>query len=587
MTTPFFEVRALSVSATSATLVAPVDFAIAPGRSLALVGPSGAGKSTIARAILDLLPRGLTRRGSVWLDGVAIHDGSGPWRARRIGALFQDPTTALDPLMRIGAQIAEVVRAGGERDHRRAARIAIDALAELGIDAPDARARQYPHELSGGQRQRAALARALVLRPALLIADEPTSALDVTTQAQFLAALDRRRGTDGLAVLLVSHDLAVVAAHAEEVLVLAQGAVVERGRTTDVLRSPQHAITRALCALHAPSAPRAPHHPSDGAPIIATQRLTKHFPVAAGWRTTHTALHAVDDVTLSVHPGEVLAIVGESGCGKSTFARLLPRLLEPTAGAIHSGARDVRALNGPALRRWRASTQLLLQESAASLDPMRTLDDAIREGLRLHAADAPHTHDARVRAAADAVGLGRALLDRPPAQCSMGERQRAALARALVVDPDVLILDEPTASLDAVAADHLLAQLAAIQCARTLTLIVITHDLGIVRRLATQIAVMYLGRVVEHGPAAEVLATPAHPYTRALLDAVPGAAGVPIAGDVPSPLAPPSGCVFHPRCTRPDRNDDCTRRIPPLLDIAPARRAACWRAAPALPETLA
>ncbi len=501
--------RGLRIDGPAGALVRGLDLDVAPGECVAIVGESGTGKSLSARALLGLVPRGLsTRVDALEIDGV---DAGGlrerQWRAlrgRRIALVSQDALVSLDPLRRVGAEVAEPVRIHepSVRGEALAMRVR-SSLDRVSLPDPDERARRYPHELSGGQRQRALIASALAANPAVLVADEPTTALDATVQARVLSVL-RRIADDGVAVVFISHDLAAVARVADRVLVMHEGRVVETGPTGVVLASPRDPQTRALvdAASHAPLG-RAPR---TDVPLLAAEGLRKSF----GPRV------AVDDVALEVHRGRTLAVVGESGSGKTTLARLLVGVSDPDAGSLRFEGRpwSSRVARGAA----RTRVQLVQQNPWGALDPRWTIGRTLTEAVAA-AGVARAERRAAVAALLHEVGLSPAFVRRRPAQLSGGQRQRVAIARALAVSPDLLVLDEPVSALDASVRARILDRLLALQAERDLAMVFVTHDLDVVAGIADDVIVMKDGRVVDSGAVSCVFADPRHPFTRELLAA--------------------------------------------------------------------
>jgi peptide/nickel transport system ATP-binding protein len=558
MTDALLRVEGLSVSyrtrRDTASAVRDVSFTVAPGETVAIVGGSGSGKSTTAHSIVRLLPpNAVIESGRVTLgDDELIRARPRALRAirgRRIGLIPQDPGAALNPVLRIGRQVAEVLLLHGLADRRNAPVLAVEALEAAGLDRPSARARQYPHELSGGMRQRVLIAIALAARPALVIADEATSALDVTVQRQILDHLGLLTTSLGTSVLMITHDLGVAADRADRILVMRQGAIVEEGPPSRVLRAPGHPYTRSLIRA-APSLSAAPSPPasrrgsvaaasapapsSPGSPgseiVLRAEHLVKEFTVPDD-RGRKTTLLAVDDVSLSVARGETLGVVGESGSGKTTAARLLVRLARPTSGRILLDGEDITTASGAALRNLRQQVQIVFQNPYTSLNPKMSIGDIVAEPLRSFGIGS--RADQRKRAATwlDRVGLPRSAGERRPAELSGGQRQRVAIARALVLDPRLVVLDEPVSALDVLVQAQILAQLAGLQREFGVSYLLISHDLAVVRRVAHQVSVMSRGRIVEHGPVEQVLGQPQHDYTRQLVAAIPGTADIPQPSD--------------------------------------------------------
>ncbi|MFE1344601.1 dipeptide ABC transporter ATP-binding protein [Streptomyces sp. NPDC058757] len=517
-----------------------VDLTVRPGEVLALVGESGSGKSTTAHAVLGLLPPGArVDGGTIRYAGtdLAAADESvlRAHRGRAIGLVPQDPAVSLNPVQRVGTQVAEVLLLHGLAPDRDTARArAAELLGEAGLDRPRERARQYPHELSGGMRQRVLIAIALAARPRLLVADEPTSALDVTVQRTVLDHLDTLIRTSGTAVLLITHDLGVAADRAGRVAVMARGRVVETGPTQEVLASPRHPYTQALLAAapaFAPARRRLPAAggtpaPAAGGPpaapdLLTAENLVKEYPRRrTGPRTPPP--RAVDGVSLRIARGETLALVGESGSGKSTTARMLLRLTDPTEGRITFDGQDVTRLGGPALRALRRRLQIVYQNPYTSLDPRLPVAETVAEPLRAFRVAGRAERARRVAALLDRVHLPADVARRRPAELSGGQRQRVAIARALALRPDLVVCDEPVSALDVSAQAHVLDVLAELQREDGLSYLFITHDLAVVRRIAHRVAVMRHGRIVETGPVETVFTEPRHAWTRELLDAIPG-----------------------------------------------------------------
>ena len=516
---------------TSRRVVDGVSFSVAPGEVLALVGESGSGKTTTAQAVLGLLPpNGAIERGAIRLDGTDIarwpEKKLAALRGARISLIPQDPTTSLNPVRTIGAQIAEILEIHGERDRGRIRARVLELLARVGLEPAEMRARQYPHQLSGGMRQRVLIAIAVALRPGLIVADEPTSALDVTVQRRILDLLDELRREDGTAVLLVTHDLGVAADRADRVVVLRQGEVQEAGPVRQVLAAPRSAYARQLLA-DAPSlaTPRArPEVAASAGVMLKVEKLLQAYPVAGG---RGRLFNAVDHVGFEVRAGTTHALVGESGSGKTTTARCIAGFLRPTAGRVEVGGTDVAQLSGEALRQFRRKVQLVFQNPFASLDPRQTVGGIVEEPLWNFEPVAKPQREKLVREMIERVGLPDSVLTRPPAALSGGQRQRVAIARALVLRPRVVVLDEAVSALDVTVQARILELLAELQRELGLTYVFVSHDLAVVRLIADTVSVMRNGKVVESGAVEQVFQTPAEDYTRDLIAAIPGGAGEP------------------------------------------------------------
>ena len=654
---PLLAVRNLVTELLSAGgRIRPVDgisFEIVRGEAYALLGESGCGKSITALSLMRLLPDGgRIVSGSVQLEDEDIlklpERDMRRIRGGKMAMIFQEPMLALNSVLKVGMQIGEAL-AIHQGLRGKPAQAAARALLES-VGVPDAarRLETYPFELSGGLRQRVMIAMALAGKPQLLIADEPTTALDVTIQAQVLDVLRALRVQQHMSMLLITHDLGVVAENADRVGVMYAGELVEEGTRDDFFRSPQHPYSRMLFAslpgaagqkgarlvsipgqvprlderltgcrfaprcpyafarcreespgwtlIHAQrvrchlagqlpemrvaevALPTASSHAAE--PLLQVQDLKVHFPVRRGFfQRTVGHVRAVDGVSLEIRSGRTLALVGESGCGKTTVGKAILRLIAPTAGEVRLGDLSVSQDNPKSLRALRSQAQMIFQDPFSSLNPRMRVADILLEGM-----DALHVGTAADRRQAIAtllqqVGLPADAGDRYPHEFSGGQRQRIAIARALAVSPQLVICDEPTSALDVSVQAQILNLLKDLQDTLGLAYLFITHNLAVVEYLAADIAVMYLGRIVEHGPAAQVLHQPRHPYTQALVSAVPsidttsGKTTIGLAGDQPSPLNPPPGCHFHPRC--PQAFAPCMQTYPEKTFVDDTHWARC------------
>jgi peptide/nickel transport system ATP-binding protein len=606
-----------------------IDLSIVRGRTLALVGESGSGKSITALALMRLLPQpaGRVTSGEVRLAGQDLLRLSErqmrPHRGRRLAMIFQEPQSSLNPVMTVGDQLREAL---APEDRQRPAadqrRRLTELLRMVGLADAERRLDEYPHELSGGMKQRAMIAMALAGRPDVLIADEPTTALDVTIQAQILELLKQLQRDTGLAILLITHDLGVVAGMADDVAVMYAGIVVEQAPRAAFFATPRHPYARRLfrsipsrakragrlemIAGQVPSlrqafagcrfADRCDHaeprcreqpppwlamgatrvrcHLAEALPppavtpdadsvtppvspastaLLEARGLAVHFPIRRGlWRRTVGFVRAVDGVSLTVPPGRTLALVGESGCGKTTVGKAILQLIRPTAGRVHFEGQELTAMSGEPLRRLRRHMPIVFQDPVSSLNPRLLVGEIIGEGLRIAGLPADE-RQRRVVRLLDQVGLPADSIRRYPHEFSGGQRQRISIARALATEPRLIICDEPTSALDVSVQAQILNLLRELQDDLGLSFLFITHNMGVVEYLAHEVAVMYLGRIVEQGEVQEVLGASRHPYTQALLSAVPAVNGdrsgrIVLAGDIPSPSRPPAGCHFHPRC---------------------------------------
>ncbi|MBU3060355.1 ABC transporter ATP-binding protein [Nocardia sp. NEAU-G5] len=504
--------------------VAGASLTVSRGETVALVGESGSGKSTLAHAVIGLLGgTGTITGGRITFAAERIDDAP-PHRLRRIrgariGLVPQDPGTALNPVLRVGDQVAEALRIHGHATRRDARDRAVEILATAGLDRPDLRAHQYPQDLSGGQRQRVLIGIALACGPELVIADEPTSALDVTVQRRILDHLAARTAESGAAVLLITHDLAVAADRADRIVVMRRGEIVESGSTGEVFGNPAHEYTRRL--LDSVPTLNAPSRPARGIP---REPLLSAAGVRRTFRVGRATVAAVDDVALHIDRGETLALVGESGSGKTTTARMLARLERPDAGTIMLDGREIGALRGDRLRAFRRRVQIVYQNPYAALNPKQTVAQSIAEPLRAFGIGDRAVRRTRVDELLEQVALSPEHRDRRPAELSGGQRQRVAIARALAPRPDLVVLDEPVSALDVSVQAQILELLERLQRELGLGYLFISHDLAVVRRVSDRVAVMRAGRIVETAETTALFDRPGHEYTRELLAAVPGAA---------------------------------------------------------------
>ncbi len=658
----------------SAGVVRPldgVDLEIRKGETFAIVGESGCGKSMTALSIMRLLPEAAwIESGSVRLDAQNIltlpEYAMRNVRGARIGMIFQEPGTSLNPVLTCGEQIVEVLERHNIAQGAAAQARALEWMQRVGIPDPERRLTEYPFQLSGGMKQRVMIALALSAEPDVLIADEPTTALDVTIQAQILDLLDQLQRERGMAILLITHDLGVVARMAHRVALMYAAEIVEVGPRTAFFTDPQHPYAKKLFAslpgaakrgeklatiqglvpplhveftgcrfadrcdvVHARCRSEAPgwtetgaghqarcHLLEQGGPdpvylkqalaeephpepvaearrpetlgtqgFLAIRELKVHFPIRKGvLKRTVGQVKAVDGVSFDIAPGRTLALVGESGCGKTTAGKGLLQLIPVTGGSIRFEGQELTALKGEALRRTRAATQIVFQDPFASLNPRMRVGDIIAEGMgSFGIGSAGAERDARVSELLEQVGLGGDTRYKYPHEFSGGQRQRIAIARALAVNPKLIVCDEPTSALDVSVQAQILNLLKDLQQRLGVSYLFITHNIGVVEYLAHDVAVMYLGRIVEAGTAEEVLNTPRHPYTQALLSAVPrisasggalvGIDAIKVGSELPSPANPPQGCHFHPRC--PHAVDACRAAYPVEVAVSDTHRVRC------------
>jgi peptide/nickel transport system ATP-binding protein len=640
---------------TIARAVEDTSFSIRRGELLALVGESGSGKSVTAMSLLGLLPE----VSAVISNGTAMFDGHdllkmsrkelNEIRGNRISMIFQEPMTALNPVLTIGWQIGEVLRRHRGLDKEETQKQVVELLRKVGIPSPEKRAEDYPHQLSGGMRQRVMIAIALACRPELLIADEPTTALDVTVQAQIMDLLAELRTEYKTSVLFITHNLALVREQADRVAVMYAGSIMEQGTCEEIFKAPMHPYTRLLmqsvpsttqrgrrlasiagmvpkgtdvipgcgfasrcpfktdaCDAQKPSletlegvhevaclrlkelqqleksSDKAENvHSQNGQTVLKVNGLRVWFPVKAGiLKRTVGHVKAVDGISFELKKGETLAVVGESGCGKTTIGKSIVGLAPRTEGDVLLADGDGN-MTQPDMATLRQRVQMIFQDPFSSLDPRLMVGETIEEGMEVHGVgkDAAE-RQALMEKLSIRVGLSPDVLNRYPHQFSGGQRQRIGLARALAVNPEVIICDECTSALDVSVQAQILNLLKELQDELGLSYLFITHDLSVVSYLADRVAVMYLGRIVEEGAAADVLEAPKHPYTKALMAAAPRVEAdgkrtvLRLAGEVPSALNPPKGCHFHPRCTH--CMEKCRLETPPVKELPNGQRVCCW-----------
>jgi len=656
---PFLSVEELSVYFPTMKAVDHVSFSMEAGEIVGIVGESGCGKTSLAKALVKLLPPSCYLSGKVEYQGISLSSLSEKAlekvRGKEIGMIFQDPMSSLNPTLKIQDQIIEgKLRHYPELSYKDAYAQMLDTLHLVGIPDPKRRASEYPHTLSGGMRQRAMIALALSAHPQLLIADEPTTALDVTIQAQILEMLRSLQKQLNMSILLITHDLSIVANFCTKVIVMYAGKIVETASVHDLFESPQHPYTKRLLQtiprLDTPK--NSPLHPITGSPpnlqnlpsgcrfcsrcpvplricvqeepplystgkgqaacfhfdprnsvypkkhsqenpfsadfplssiktsstqkLIEVKHLVKHFSTSKG------IVKAVEGVSFSLEAGKTLGLVGESGCGKSTVGKMLLCLEGATSGEIFFEEKNLATLSPKDLKRFRKDAQIIFQDPYASLNPRMTAGDIIKEPLDIHQKGTREEKEARVEELLHLVGLSPLAKNLFPHEFSGGQRQRIGIARALALSPRFLVCDEPISALDVSVQAQIVNLLKTLQQHMGLTYLFISHDLKVVKYLSDTIAVMYLGQIVELAPAEALYRSPKHPYTEALLAAIP----VPcpkiererkkqlLQGEIPSPLAPPPGCPFAPRCSK--AKEECWHSRPPMKEVDKEHKVACF-----------
>jgi len=641
-----------------------VDLHVNPGETLGIVGESGSGKTMTALSLMGLLPQGgKVSSGSIILDGqdltkMPLHLKR-KLRGTKVGMIFQDPLTSLNPTMKIGLQVCEPLRVHEKLSKREALARAVEILKRVGMPRPEVVINNYPHQLSGGMRQRVMIAMALVCKPRILIADEPTTALDVTTQMQILDLIDELRDEYKMGVILITHDLGVVAGHTDRVAVMYAGRIVETAPTKTLFTEPKHRYTSSLMAalperalaagtklFSIPGAPpsltnlpvgcrfaarclwatdecRAGYpdlsgddthtfscfHPvqeGDESPAVLQGKLdstsaeetasdapqishdvlldvkeaSREYESAGSgfFKREKGVVSAVDRVSITVKKGETYGLVGESGCGKSTVGRLIAGLEPPSGGAIELDGRDLATLKGRDAVRIHRDVQMMFQDSYAAMDPRMRIDQILAEPMSIQKTGNARQIAERIMEILEQVGLTEEVLDRYPHEFSGGQLQRLGFARSLTLAPDLIVADEPVSALDVSVQAQVLNLMKDLQQELGLSYLFISHDLAVVQYMADRIGVMYLGRIVEEGPAHEVVKNPKHPYTKALIDSIPvpdpefkhDESAIKLTGEPPSAVNPPEGCRFRPRC--PFAGEEC--KVQPMLTDE-THRVAC------------
>ena len=668
MNTPLLQIKDLhtdiEIRSGVVRALSGVDLHVNPGETLGIVGESGSGKTMTALSLMGLLPQGgKVSSGSIILDGQDLTQlplkEKRKLRGTKVGMIFQDPLTSLNPTMKIGLQVCEPLRVHEGLSKKEALERAVEILKRVGMPRPEVVINNYPHQLSGGMRQRVMIAMALVCKPRILIADEPTTALDVTTQMQILDLIDELRDEYKMGVILITHDLGVVAGHTDRVAVMYAGRIVETAPTKTLFTEPKHRYTSSLMAalperalaagtklFSIPGAPpsltnlpvgcrfaarclwatdecRAGYpdlsgdethtfscfHPvqegdespavlqgkldsnkTDGAaenvPQISHETLldvkeaSREYESAGSgfFKREKGVVSAVDRVSITVKKGETYGLVGESGCGKSTVGRLIAGLEPPSGGAIELDGRDLATLKGRDAVRIHRDVQMMFQDSYAAMDPRMRIDQILAEPMSIQKTGNARQIAERIMEILEQVGLTEEILDRYPHEFSGGQLQRIGFARSLTLAPDLIVADEPVSALDVSVQAQVLNLMKDLQAELGLSYLFISHDLAVVQYMADRIGVMYLGRIVEEGPASEVVKNPKHPYTKALIDSIPvpdpefkhDENAIKLTGEPPSAVNPPEGCRFRPRC--PFAGEEC--KVQPMLTDE-THRVAC------------
>ena len=668
MNTPLLQIKDLhtdiEIRSGVVRALSGVDLHVNPGETLGIVGESGSGKTMTALSLMGLLPQGgKVSSGSIILDGqdltkMPLHLKR-KMRGTKVGMIFQDPLTSLNPTMKIGLQVCEPLRVHEKLSKREALARAVEILKRVGMPRPEVVINNYPHQLSGGMRQRVMIAMALVCKPRILIADEPTTALDVTTQMQILDLIDELRDEYKMGVILITHDLGVVAGHTDRVAVMYAGRIVETAPTKTLFTEPKHRYTSSLMAalperalaagtklFSIPGAPpsltnlpvgcrfaarclwatdecRAGYpdlsgdethtfscfHPvqeGDESPAVLQGKLDSNKTNGAAenvpqishetlldvkeasreyesagsgfFKREKGVVSAVDRVSITVKKGETYGLVGESGCGKSTVGRLIAGLEPPSGGAIELDGRDLATLKGRDAVRIHRDVQMMFQDSYAAMDPRMRIDQILAEPMSIQKTGNARQIAERIMEILEQVGLTEEILDRYPHEFSGGQLQRIGFARSLTLAPDLIVADEPVSALDVSVQAQVLNLMKDLQQELGLSYLFISHDLAVVQYMADRIGVMYLGRIVEEGPASEVVKNPKHPYTKALIDSIPvpdpefkhDENAIKLTGEPPSAVNPPEGCRFRPRC--PFAGEEC--KVQPMLTDE-THRVAC------------
>jgi peptide/nickel transport system ATP-binding protein len=561
----YFEIRNLKVNHSTfegVRNVLNIDYlGFNKGETYGLVGESGSGKTVLALTILKLLstPPGIIESGEIWLGGENLlakkESEMRNIRGHKIAMIFQDPMSTLNPVFTVGYQMMNVLISKGW-SKQEALRKAIEMIVTVKLPDPEEIMEKYPHELSGGQRQRIIIAMALSCGADFIIADEPTRNLDVTIQAGILRLIDELRKELGITVLFIANNLGLVSVTCQHMGILKEGTITEQGTVHDVLKNSKHPYTKVLLNAITPNRNRNNEMiTSEEVVLLEVKKLKKYFPVKSEFKNVKgLTVKAVDDVDFTINRGEILGVVGESGCGKSTLVNTILLLHKPTEGRVLFDGEDIFSLGKEQLRKARKNVQIVFQDPFWSLNPRWLVRDIIGEPLKVHESLSSDEYLIKVQNLMKTVGLNPEDAFRYPHEFSGGQRQRIAIARALSVNPKLVVLDEPTSAIDVVSQSQVLQMLDDLKNKLKLTYIMISHDLGVVNYMSDKIIVMYLGKIVEYGKSSNIFSNPKHPYTIALFNAIPKLDTnstedlAIIKGEIPSAINPPTGCRFHPRC---------------------------------------
>ncbi len=559
---------------------------IEKGKTYGIVGESGSGKTVLALTIMGLLqcPPGIIKSGEIIFNEEDLlkkknKELAEKYRGNRIAMIFQDPMSTLNPVFTVGYQMIQIIKQNQKLHEKEAYKKAVEMIQTVKLPDADDIMEKYPHQLSGGQRQRIIIAMALVCGAEFLIADEPTRNLDVTIQASILKLMKELQKKFGVTVLFIANNLSLVSTFCDEIGILHNGKIVEQGPVGELLKAPKHEYTKLLIDAVTKGDNADKKEKERDSVILEVKALKKYFPVKKK-KAEKLFVKAVDDVDLKIYKGEVVGIVGESGCGKSTLVNTILNLHEPTSGQVLFEGKNIFELEKSQLRKTRKDIQIVFQDPYWSLNPRWLVKDIISEPIKVHEKLNTTNILKRVEELLELVGLPKNSSFKYPHEFSGGQRQRIAIARALAVNPKLVVLDEPTSSIDVISQSQILELLDELRERLMLTNILISHDLSVVNYMADKIIVMYLGKIVEYGDSSEVFKNPLHPYTKALFNSIPTLENssveslVTLEGNVPSAINPPSGCRFHSRCSMV--NERCSKEVPVMKSCSSNHSTACF-----------